>query len=62
MAFVSRFEFDFVNQALKAFDVAFIVHSRVHSKAELFEVNASGLNGSFGEHSDGGDALSLEVK
>ena len=31
-------------------------------KAELFEVNASGFDRSSREHSDGGDALSLEVK
>jgi hypothetical protein len=62
MAFVSRFEFHFIYQTLKAFDVTFIVHGGVHSEAELFEIKASGLNGSFGEHSDGGDTLSLEVE
>jgi hypothetical protein len=62
MAFVSRFEFHFIYKTLKALNVAFIVYFRVHYEAELFEINASGFDRSTGEHSDGGDALCLEVK
>lgn len=39
-----------------------VLYGGIHSKAELFEINASGFDCSTGEHSDRGDALGLKVK